>query len=148
MIQRIQTVYLILAILTIAAFAFVPVVRYESPDFKLVRALAGWDVKHFYEGYFIFLNIIFLGISAGVALLSIFLFKKRSLQSALTLFAILPILTSAGYIFYFFQTKESSLDMVYTPWNAIAILPVVFLLLAYRGIQKDEALIKGLDRLR
>jgi hypothetical protein len=38
--------------------------------------------------------------------------------------------------------------MVYTPWNAIAILPVVFLLLAYRGIQKDEALIKGLDRLR
>jgi hypothetical protein len=148
MLQRIQTIYLLLALLSIAGLAFAPVIRYENIDLKFVRDLAAWDVKHFYKGYFIFINIISLGISAGLILLSIFLYKKRGLQSALALLAILPVLTVESYVLYFFQTKESSMDMLYTAWNLVAILPVVFLLLAYRGIRKDEELIKGLDRLR
>ena len=147
MLQRVQTIYLLLAILTIAGFCFAPGIQYQSLEGSL-KNVAIWDVKYFFKGYLFFINPILLGIAAGLALISIFLYKKRSLQMTLTLLSIVPILASVAYTLYFFQTKETALDILYTAWNALAILPVIFLVLAYRGIKKDEELIKGLDRLR
>lgn len=148
MIQRIQTIYLILAILTLAAFQFAPVIQYEAPEVKYLRKVAAWDVKHFVNGYYVFVVPILGGIAAGFSLISIFLFKQRNVQALLCWVAMFFHLLSAGFIYYFFRTKETPIDIVYTIWNLSAIPPVVFLLLAYFAIQKDEALVKSMDRLR
>lgn len=148
MLQRIQTIYLLLAITTIAAFLFAPVIRYEAPDIKYVNDLQAWDVKPFISGYFIFIIAILEGIAIGFSLIAIFLYKRRAFQIALSWLALLLHAACAAYIFYFFQTKENPIDIIYTVWNLAAIPPLIFLILAIINIKKDEALVKSMDRLR
>ena len=148
MLQRIQTVYLLMAIAAMTAFLFAPVIRYEAPDVQYVRDIAAWDVKPFAMGYFIFLVAILEGVAMGFSLIAVFLFKQRGLQMGFCLIALLVHLAATAYIYFFFQTKETPIDILYTWWNLAAIPPAVFLLLAYMGIKKDEALVKSMDRLR
>ncbi|MBX2903447.1 MAG: DUF4293 domain-containing protein [Chitinophagales bacterium] len=148
MIQRIQTIYLVLAILTIVAYLFAPVIQYEALDVNYVRNLPTWEVAYFVSGYYVFVAAILSAIAAGFSLIAIFLFSKRGIQSLLCWVAILFHLLAVGYVYYVFQTKETPIDIIYTAWNLAAIPPLVFLLLAYFAIQKDEALIKSMDRLR
>jgi len=148
MVQRIQTIYLLLAISTIAAFLFAPVIRYEAPDIKYVSDIQAWDVKPFISGYYVFIVAILEGIAIGFSLIAIFLYKRRQFQVILSWLALLLHASSAAYIFYYFQTKENPIDIIYTVWNLAAIPPVIFLLLAIINIKKDEALVKSMDRLR
>jgi hypothetical protein len=148
MLQRIQTIYLLLAVAAMAAFLFAPVIRYEATDINYVNDVQAWDVKPFISGYFVFIVAIFEGIAIGFSLLAIALYKRRPLQIVLAWLAMLLHISSAAYIFYYFQTKENPIDIIYTLWNLAALPPVLFLLLAIFGIKKDEALVKSMDRLR
>lgn len=148
MIQRIQTIYLILVILSLAAFQFAPVINYEAPDVNYVRNMPAWEVSYFMSGYFVFIVPILCGVAAVLALLAIFFFKNRKVQSFLCWAAIPFHLIAVAYIFYVFQTKETPIDIIYTLWNLTAVPPVLFLLLAISAIKKDEALVKSMDRLR
>ena len=137
-----------MAIAAMTAFLFAPVIRFEAPDVQYVRDMAAWDVKPYALGYFIFLVAILEGVAIGFSLLAVFLFKQRNVQASFCLIALLVHVAAAAYIYYFFQTKETPIDILYTWWNLAALPPVVFLLLAYLGIKKDEALVKSMDRLR
>ncbi len=148
MLQRIQTIYLLLAIATIAAFLFAPVIRYEAADINYVNNVQAWDVKPFISGYYVFIVAILEGIAIGFALIAIFLFKRRAFQVAFSWIALFFHLATAAYIFYFFQTKENPIDIIYTAWNPAAIPPVIFILLAIINIKKDDALVRSMDRLR
>jgi multidrug transporter EmrE-like cation transporter len=134
--------------MALVGFQFAPVIRFEAPEVKYIRQVPAWDVKFFAIGYFFFVIPILGGIAAGLSLIAIFLYRKRNLQSIFCLLAIFFHLLAVGYIFYFFQTKETPIDIVYTVWNLVALPPVVLLGLAYWAIQKDEALVKSMDRLR
>jgi len=148
MLQRIQTIYLLLAIATIASFLFAPVIRFEAADIKYVNDVQAWDIKPFISGYFVFIVAILEGIAIGFSLIAIFLYKRRSFQVALSWLALFLHAACAAYIYYYFQTKENPIDIIYTLWNLAAIPPVIFLILAIINIKKDEALVKSMDRLR
>lgn len=95
------------------------------------------------------LSIIIL-IVPIVALVAIFLFKNRILQMrivmAQTCMVVLLILI-LGYYSYVIITKyDASVNIGFKMF-----LPIVLLILsalAYRGIKKDELLVKSYDRLR
>ncbi len=148
MLQRIQTVYLLLAIASIVAFLFAPVIRYEATDINYVKDLPAWDVKPFFSGYYFFVVLIFEGIAVGLSLIAIFLFKRRQLQLGFCWMVLFFHLATTAYIFYFFQTKATPIDIIYTLWNLAAIPPAIFVALAYHHIKKDEQLVKSMDRLR
>jgi len=147
MIQRIQSVYLLLASL-IGAF-----LGFYNPH--LWRARLVNNNYRYFSGqsdykYFVLTMIIIL-----LAFVSIFLFKKRRLQLRLT---ILNLFLSIGLIvlqYFLIQQTETSLIVAemldtatYLPAAFIPIPMVVLLFLAARGIRKDEKLIRSLDRLR
>lgn len=147
MIQRIQTIYLLLASLLGAFLGF------YNPH--LWRARLVNNTYKYFSGqsdykYFVLTMIIIL-----VAFLSIFLFKKRKLQFRLTL---LNFFLSIGLIalqYFLIQQIETQLitaqildTATYLPAAFIPIPIVILLFLAARGIRKDEKLIKSLDRLR
>ncbi|MBS1935801.1 MAG: DUF4293 family protein, partial [Bacteroidetes bacterium] len=84
--------------------------------------------------------IVFVG-----ALIAIFLYKNRKLQLRICIAGI--IISLLNIFLYYRETKtftEGNYDL--TAILAIAI-PVLFILAA-RGINKDEKLVKSLDRLR
>lgn len=110
------------------------------------------------EVYKVFINAILTGSAAGLALIAIFLFRKRPLQMLLCWLSMLLMICAMAFVYYKYVTMECAYDYVtqkltecyslYTPWNALGAAAVVMLLAAFYYIRRDEELIKSEARLR
>jgi glucan phosphoethanolaminetransferase (alkaline phosphatase superfamily) len=95
------------------------------------------------------LSILFIIIPV-LALITIFLFKNRILQLRLVAALIILIVLSIVSSGYYVSVALSKYEATFTP-GVKMVLPVILLILsilAYRGIKKDELLVKSYDRLR
>jgi hypothetical protein len=146
MIQRIQTIFLFLAVVALGLFLWMPVIRIEFPPFN--ENVQGWDVRHFFNGWIYFINPILVGTAIVLTLINIFLYKNRELQMLVCWFSIVFIAAAVAYVYYKYQTKISPGYVLFTWWNALAGVAALFELLALYYIRKDENTIKSLDRLR
>ncbi len=157
MIQRVQTIYLFLAVLSAIITFFVPYANFYSGDVKLGEyAMFGVfnvqsDVLEM-SSPFAFPAWVFgiLAVLAPVA--AILLFKNRPVQLRV---ARLTYLVNLSYWVYLIFAIDATADQVFTNadvlHNAGFYLPIiaaVFAFLGVRGIKKDEALVKSLDRIR
>ena len=152
MIQRIQSVYLFLVIVLSVAFMTGTIYSFTGQSGQLFNVnFYGTRVS---DGS---LPQVFNLLSAALALLvpalslvSIFLFRNRKLQSLLVVIAALLSLSLSVLIL----VKGMGLAGESTVKNAFAfraVLPfinLILLLLALRGIKKDEELVRSYDRLR
>jgi len=146
MIQRIQTIYLILA--SGAAFGLLAL-----PFASTTNAVAASTL--FADGmYNLQDNIGLLVLFAGAGLLSliaVFLFKNRKTQSLLGRFSIVANIIGLVLAIILFMQDRDALGAA-TPEDGMGLyLPIVFLvfgLLAQRAINKDEKLVRSMDRLR
>jgi len=91
------------------------------------------------------LLIITAAITGLGAFIAIFLYKDRKVQLRLTV-AVL-IISIINIVLYFVHTKQYA-DGKFSLTSVVSFVIPVFLLLAVRGIWKDQKLIKSLDRLR
>jgi len=134
-IQRIQSVYLGLVFVLNAVFVFTPLFG------KIVGDPAAWMSST---------HIAALGFSAGVSIYSIFLFNNRTKQQlfvkvssgfqVVALGSSIGVLLSLGGIGSYLWDEALSLGLV--------LLGIIFQFLALRGIKKDEALVRSMDRIR
>lgn len=151
MIQRIQTIYLLIVViltgfcLSSSLFTF----ELNSDIFALtpykLSNEAGITLKSTHSLSTLFHLIFTLGI------VSIFLYKKRMLQIRLSIFgAILNLGTYALMAYYFFTfSKDMNLSMGSLKIGAIfPVINIIMLILAIRSIGKDEAMVRSLDRIR
>jgi hypothetical protein len=141
MIQRIQSVWLLLtAICAFVTYTLVLYIGTQSDGVQRPFALA--------DHFLLVIFIIGLGV---LSLFNIFLFKNRKLQFRLTIVA---LLLTIGYVFVQYLKVEefkTANAFVQGSYQVAALLPIVmiiFLILAARGIYKDEKLVKSLNRLR
>lgn len=146
MIQRIQTVFLLLAIICLGLFLYFPLI--VTQNVKFTNEYHGIDVTERYNGFIYYINLIFVATAAGLTLLNIFLFKVRKLQMLLCWLAIMFIGCAFGFVYYRYETKVFAGDVMLTYWNLLALAATAFEVLAFVYIRKDEALIKSMDRLR
>ena len=136
MLQRIQTVYMLLAILALAAlYVWFPVVN--NPEGGLLIDKNELVV------------IIPIALAAIIVLASIFQYKKRQLQFVLNRLAILLNFVLLG-VFVFRALSVSGETLVSEKGIAlfVPIISIVFLALANKAIRRDEELVKSADRLR
>ena len=136
MLQRIQSIYLLLALITTGVLPFVfPLWTFENKSFYFMQDL-------------IFVSLF--GLSATLSLLSIFLFKKRQNQFVLGRLNIILNLILLGLFVY--RSLNLSGETVTVSEKGIGmflpIVAIVFLVLANKAIKKDEDLVKSVDRLR
>ncbi|MBR2154777.1 MAG: DUF4293 domain-containing protein [Bacteroidaceae bacterium] len=162
MIQRIQTVYLLL----VAILSFVGLISQignYTQDEEVVATFSNFTFSSYgpcssyqsagpYALGVLLLLVIFLSI------MSIMLFHKRMRQLRLT---IISSIFLVGYIvvyalFAYFYKENIDIVLVDAGPSAfhvrfVAVFPVLSLILnimAIHGIRKDEALVRSLDRLR
>jgi len=155
MIQRIQSLFLILAALSAAImFAFPLANFYGDSNFTFyVYELAFHDPEPSLQlsPYFL---LPLLGVIILIVLLTVvalFAFKNRKRQMTLTKISMaLTLVLLAGYFLGYVGVLEKAVGNApeYQFASFMPILIFVFLFLANRGIQKDEKLIKSMDRLR
>ena len=136
MIQRIQSVYLLVVTILIIICLCSPVGSYIGSDYS-VSALTNLcltmaDGTKDYAPWALFVILL---VVAVLAFGTIFLFKKRMLQIRLTIFSTILL-------------KEES--MTFSPsWTVcLPLVAIILNWLAIRAIGKDEVLVKAYDRLR
>ena len=139
MIQRIQTIYLILAALAAILMIFVPVGSIADIESKTAVAIS---VKQIFP---LLLGCILSGI---VAVVSIFLFRNYTLQMNVIKFNILLGALLVGGLCYFLflePTTRISMPGIGLP---LPLFAIIFNFLALKGVKHDHGLIKSYDRLR
>jgi len=154
MIQRIQTLYLILAAALTACASFRPLASFAGggEEFLLyafgLRSADGATVQPT-----LYLGIL-LSLSLVLPLATVFLYKRRMLQvrlCAVEMVLLLGSLIMAG-IYYFLSCRIfSSFEFHAQSVRISFILPLaalIFTYLALRAIFRDELLIRSMDRIR
>ena len=131
MIQRVQSIYLLVAaIISLASYFIFP---------KL-------DIFFINMSLMDYIIIPYLFFCFFMSTLNIFLFINRKLQININKFQLLIHLFVLIVFFYFFyQEKMLNPDLI---WTLTPISSIVLLSLANKGIKKDENLIRSVDRLR
>ncbi|MDX1326280.1 MAG: DUF4293 domain-containing protein [Arenibacter sp.] len=136
MIQRIQTLYLIVVIILGAVLPFFV---------NLWSDAAGNEI---YADNAVFVSLAFYG-SAVLALVAIMMYKNRKNQFVMNRLNMILNLFLLGFFVYRSlnlsgetSVSEKGIGML------IPVFSIVFLVLANRAIKKDEDLVKSVDRLR
>ena len=155
MIQRIQTVYLLAAAALMTLTLFMPLATYYGQGSEFV--LNGMEVVNTTnpdaaETVFqpVYLTVL-LAISALLPLVVIFLYKRRFLQARLCFTETVLLLGSQGFIAYYVYHLYKSFDVVSWKFGIPSVFPLValvFVILAIRGIVRDDRLVKSLNRIR
>ena len=174
MIQRIQTLYLLAVVILGIVLIWLPVVEfisyaeiYDKVDNQQVETMRTWELRpsgvkvlywvqdteasyapvpvHGVWG----LTLATLLIPV-LALVDIFLFKKRLLQARLNIFTVMFCLGWYGVVaIYIWQAKlAQGVEWYIQPSACIPLVSMVLTLMATRRILKDEALVRAADRIR
>lgn len=157
MIQRIQSVYLFLASLILSLTFFFPVAKFIGEKdslilyvFKVVSLVP--DSTNIYDLMFIMPLLAIVSLTILFSLVTIFMHKNRLGQIKIIRFLMLMIAVMIAVIFlYYYDILEAASGAVPNFVQVGAFAPLVSLILlylAYKGVMKDEKLIKSADRLR
>ncbi|MDA9554779.1 DUF4293 domain-containing protein [Pelobium sp.] len=153
MIQRIQSVYLFLASVAIYGLFIFPVVNTLTPEgAKQIKITGVYETvgnQVVQTSPFTLLTII-TAILGLVPIVLIFLYKNRKQQ--LTLIYVF-VLMMIGYSFWISQTIKTAANTTlelsnYNIGAGLSSVAILFLVLAAKGITRDEKLVKSADRLR
>lgn len=152
MIQRIQTIYLVLAGIFPAFTFFLPLLRFAGKGFEVTMYGTGFKGNAPADlmpdtPYALVLAAV---IAVAVPIVTVFRFNNRRLQLKLADLALCAdILWYAAAALYAWSCKgalhaETGLAAgVFAP-----MLAVIAILLAKRAIRRDEALVRAADRIR
>lgn len=150
MIQRIQTLYLLAVVALGIALIFLPVLQLVTPEEAAelqiyeMSAIGGTPLQGLWG---LLLTTILI---PALALVDIFLYKKRILQARLNIFLTMLCLGYYGVLaIYVWQAKLAlGVEWHILPWASFPLICMVLTLMATRRILKDEALVRAADRIR
>ncbi len=157
MIQRKQTLFLALAVLVAALANLFPFATYSVGELQVVfrstglfmgdgTAMADASPKVPFAAV--------LGILAALPVVAIVFYKDRKRQLRFVRFTYLLGLGALAFAvitdrsIQVYLAGEGAVEVVYGPAFAAPVLVLLLAFLAERGIRKDEALIRSMDRLR
>ncbi len=144
MIQRIQTIYLLIATLLSGGLIFILNLWVNEQGTKFFVM----DSYNSGNKLLILMAVLFF-VSSGLTLIAIFQFKKRQLQFVLGRLSILINFIIIGIVVYFSQNLSGEINVSEKGIGLlIPVLTIVFVVIANKAIKKDEELVKSVDRLR
>lgn len=150
MIQRIQSVFLLLVCILMALVVFSPLLTVlTETGAKLTFDSFGLFTKQI---TFFTWGIVSIGsVCAILPLINIFLYKKRKLQVKIGYLTTLMIILFYVTVFVYFNALTNKHAVSFESMQYGIIIPLIALIfnvLAIVKIKKDENLIKSLDRIR
>ncbi|MDO4757536.1 MAG: DUF4293 domain-containing protein [Parabacteroides sp.] len=153
MLQRIQTVYLLVIVALTVAMLFLPLAVLQSGDQLFAFDAAGISTmaeqpELIYPTWGLFALAVVISL---LAFLIIFLFKNRVLQIRLCVFNAILMLGFYGLFAFFCWNVKGQMEAASMSLKFALSFPLVSLILNYlaiRNIGADEALVRSLDRLR
>lgn len=136
-IQRWQTVFLLLAVVMMAVFCFSPVAVFKVGD----------TVSHFHPSdapVFLVVNILI----AALLFIAIFLYKNLRRQMTVTLVSIVLIAVSmvtGGFVLY---AGQPDAIVEFAGADILLLGAMIMAMFAYRNMRKDHRKLSSYDRIR
>ncbi len=140
MIQRIQSIWLLLA--SICTVLTVKLSFYTGNKLDVLTKTKAFVQLNAQSDMVL---TVLVGFILAACLIAIFLFKDRKRQLLVT--GVTALVAIINIVIYISETR-SFVEGQYSITSTITFLVPLFLLLAARGIWKDEQLVKSADRLR
>jgi hypothetical protein len=155
MFQRIQSLYLFIALGLVASTLFgLPLIMFEADQTAVtVNVFSAESTHKIFGGQ----SKLYFVLAGGLALLLVFClfsFSNRKIQRFFSWFSLLLAFGTSCtvYLLEYVSVLNCTQCTVSNPMPAIGfwliVLAIPFLLLAIRGINKDQDLVDSLDRLR
>lgn len=141
MIQRIQSVYLLLAAILLLCFGIFPLAEVQDTAGKVLASAGGMSA----------INTFIPALAAAlIAVLAIFMYRNRKAQMRLCMMLILlSVVLSFGAAYGIFSQAEGlSARVVWKPVIVLPLISGVLFFLAWRGVRSDDRLVRSADRLR
>lgn len=157
MIQRKQTLFLALAAVVAGLANLFPFATYSVADLQVVFRSTGLflgDGAPLEEASPKVPFAAVLGLLAVLPLVTIFLYRDRAHQVRFVRFTYLFALGALAFgvitdrSIQVYMAGRGEVEVVYGPAFAAPVLVLLLAFLAERGIRKDEALIRSMDRIR
>lgn len=153
MIQRIQSVYLLIAFSFGLSMFFANQIEFIAEtiyalNFEGINAI---EANQAAKSITTSALTILLILTPFISLLSVFLFKKRMIQIRLCAANIGLQIGTTGLIYYFGSVGTKELGAQSLTYSVTMIFPIagaILSFLAIRAIAKDEALVRSMDRIR
>lgn len=154
-IQRWQSIFLLIVAALMACFTFCSLGQVQLPDYSLNFTTLGFSIEGESTGgaptgyvaytwpFFIVSILSFL-----IPLINIFLFKNMKLQKTLCLIELLFIMAlfAIGAAYGYCQFEDAAVS-----WSSLIVAPVLAFVadvMAYNRISHDQRLLRAADRLR
>ena len=158
MIQRIQSLYLLLVVVSGVCLFFLPFasVNYSAniTSFKLLKLM---DI-FIYEDTVVktstklFLPAIINTVLLTLSLITLFIFKNRRMQLMLCKLMLLLFSLFTALVFYnaemLTEPQGATTKIIYHAGTYMPVISLVLIYMAYKAILKDDELVKSADRIR
>jgi peptidoglycan/LPS O-acetylase OafA/YrhL len=148
MIQRVQTLWMILAAIAVfltIKFSFYSGTLVLQNTVDTMTNMATDGSYHLVKATDNFLILILTSALGTGIIIDIFLYKHRSIQIRIIIAA---IIVECLIIFLYIRETNNYSQGNFNVWSILHILIIVFLILAAKGIYNDSKLIKESNRLR
>ena len=142
MIQRIQTLYLLIVTIlqVILLFSNIAKIHVEGGGIMVLGILSAdfWAIA------------AIVAINALLAFFTIFLYRRRVIQIRINIYNLILLLILQGYlVYYLIKLTTGSLETIlYSIPTVFPFVSAIFTYLAIRNMIKDEVLIRTMDRIR
>ena len=162
MIQRKQTIYMLLSAIISALLFFMPLASFEAGGNVMKFTIFG--IQNPIETISLSTTytwplVVLTALMTVAPIVTLFLYKKRELQVRLCRLTMLVNIIFIGLVFLYYESDiqqviaavegdEYQLDVAYFIGMAIPLVNLILEILAIRGIKKDIELLKSVDRLR
>ncbi len=167
MIQRIQTLWMVMTAALMCVVFFMPAVYFSmgGADFKFmaygIKGITGVMLVHdgVPDGSLVteILPVCVtavIGVSALLPLAALFLFRKRRIQIRLLTAEFLLLLGSAGLLGYYIWTTwrdiiaPMSTNFYFSFYPLLIVMALLTNWFALRGVMRDDRLVRSVDRIR
>lgn len=147
MLQRKQTIYMLLAVAAIIVCLCLPIARMGG-DLMQASSVC-YNLGVYTSQGFIVRPVLFadLCVAATLTLITIFLYSRRKLQVKLCKASI--ALCVLWYAYYAYTVATASAQSAHPAFAAcLPLIAIVLLVIAIKGIRYDEKLIRDSERIR
>jgi len=150
MIQRIQTLFLLIAVALITAMFFMPLAEFiiDGQVYTFTyRNIGIPGTEPLFKSYAL---AILLTVILLLILVTVFLFKNRRLQMRLCIYNMLLNFGFYGLFYFYYHQVVSTNQLTYSfaVASVFPLITIILLWLAFRAIRKDDILVKSVDRIR
>ena len=155
MIQRIQTLYLLAALALMVLMLLIPIAEIAGVDGGIYQfrsgglsRLNGGELSQIIQAIPLLILILMLIL---LLLINIFFFRKRKIQMRICVYTIILEFGLIGLGYYYIVSAFNGIQVDHYAFKLPVIIPVlsiILIYLAFRGIRKDEILIRSIDKIR